>query len=168
MRSLRSRMPAGCPLAARWVYIKAPPLFTLGLCLQHRRCNQSPKRRGQSGKGARCAPLGLFIGYGADTIGIRVGSFQGRWRALGKTLKCCPRSLARPRSALYPCAYCISPYAWCIDICEWTACGWLRGAHKRCKGRVFPRPLARPRKDPKVLPKVACAPQASTLPLHLL
>ena len=34
-----------------------------------RSSSKSPKRRGQSGKGARCAPLGLFIGYGAMMIG---------------------------------------------------------------------------------------------------
>ena len=60
------------------------------------------------------------------------------------------------------------PYALCIDICEWTAREWLRGAHKRYKGRLFPRSLARPREEPKVLPKVACAPKVSTLPLYLL
>lgn len=58
--------------------------------------------RGQSGKGARCAPLGLFIGYGVHTKGLGVGSSHVRCRALGKSLKCCPRSLSRPRSALYP------------------------------------------------------------------
>lgn len=106
-----ARCARECPLGARWVYNKAPPLFTLGLCLQHVGCKQSPKRWGQSGKGARCAPLGLFIGYGVHTKGARVGSSQGRWRALGKSLKCCPRSLARPRPALYPCTFCKHPYA---------------------------------------------------------
>ena len=57
-------------------------------------------------------------GYGADTIGIRVGSGVGRWRALHQTLNGYSVTLARPRVPVYPCAYCNSPYAWFIDMCK--------------------------------------------------
>ena len=59
-----------------------------------------------------------------------------RFRILRKSLKCCPRALARSRSALYPSFYCRHSYAVCDDICDWTA-DWLRVAHNTGEGRLF-------------------------------
>ena len=47
---------------------KRPHFSHWALAYGARSSSKSPKRWGQSGKGARCAPLGVFIGYGVTMI----------------------------------------------------------------------------------------------------
>ena len=103
----------------------------------------------------------LADGYGVHTKGARVGSGVGRWRAPHQSLKCCPRSLARPRPALYPCTFCKHPYALCINICEWTdvptgsrlwQARWEPVRVYSCFGCTFPFPLPPHPSHPKTPP----------------
>ena len=130
-RDRTSRAPTAreCSLGARWVRRGNPCKF--GVLKSARSLSPFPFNPFSQ----KTPPLFTYVtgslanGYGGHTEYTRAGSFATRQGATQKPLKWEPQALLRLVHPLYPCMFSMPPCALCMNICNWLACEWLRGAH---------------------------------------